>query len=141
MSSYISKQLKNQIEKIDRHRCCYCLTSEANSGISLTFDHIYPVYQGGKSTFENVCLACRSCNEFKGTLTEAFDNLTQKTYPLFNPRLQIWSEHFRWSLDGTKIEYLTPIGRVTIATLKMNNPVIVAARLRWVIASWHPPND
>lgn len=40
-----------------------------------------------------------------------------------------------------KIKDLTPIGRVTIVSLKMNNPVIVAARLRWVIAGWHPPHD
>jgi hypothetical protein len=141
MSSYISQDLKTQIQQIDRQRCCYCLTSEANSGISMTFDHIYPVSKGGITTFENLCLACRSCNEFKGILTEYLDSVTNKNYPLFNPRLQQWSEHFCWSLDGTKIEGLTSIGRATILALKMNNSVIVAARKRWVVAGWHPPND
>ncbi len=108
MSSYISQQLKARIEKADHHRFCYCLTSEKNSGIPMTLDHIYPVSKGGKTT-------------------------------LFNPRLQKWSEHFRWSLDGTKIEGLTPIGRTTISVLKMNNPLIVTTRLRWVIVGWHPP--
>lgn len=60
---------------------------------------------------------------------------------MFKPRLQMWSEHFCWSLDGTKIENLTPTGRVKIIALKMNNLVIVAARFRWVIAGWHPPID
>lgn len=105
----------------------------------MTLDHIYPVSKGGKTTFKNVCLACRSCNEFKGSTTEGIDFLTEEKTPLFNPRLQKWSEHFRWSLDGTKIEGLTPIGRVTISVLKMNNPLIVATRLRWVIVGWHPP--
>jgi hypothetical protein len=141
MSSYISQSLKNQIQQIDRYRCCYCLTSEANSGIPMTFDHIYPVSKCGETTFENLCLACRSCNEFKGILTEYLDSVTNKNYPLFNPRLQQWSEHFCWSLDATKIEGLTPIGRATLLALKMNNSVIVAARKRWVIAGWHPPSD
>lgn len=139
MSSYISLNLKNQIEQADIHRCCYCLTSENNSGIPMTYDHIYPVSKGGKTTFENLCLACRSCNEFKRNLTEAIDPLTGEIHALFHPRLQQWSAHFRWSLDGTKIEGLTPIGRGTISALQMNNLIIVSARLRWVIAGWHPP--
>jgi len=139
MSSYISSNLKSQIEQADIHRCCYCLTSENNSGIPMTYDHIFPVSKGGKTTFENLCLACRSCHEFKRNLTEAIDHLTGKIHPLFHPRLQQWSAHFRWSLDGTKIEGLTPIGRATISALQMNNIIVVSARLRWVIAGWHPP--
>jgi hypothetical protein len=80
-----------------------------------------------------------SCNEYKGILTEGLDVLTGDYYPLFNPRLEQWYQHFQWSFEGTKIEGLTPIGRVTITTLKMNNPVIIVARKRWVIAGWHPP--
>ncbi|UIE40534.1 HNH endonuclease [Leptodesmis sichuanensis] len=44
-----------------------------NNGIPLSFDHILPRSHGGTTTFENVCLACRSCNEFKikQAITEA----------------------------------------------------------------------
>jgi hypothetical protein len=31
----------------------------------MTYDHIQPVSQGGDTTFENLCLGCRSCNKFK----------------------------------------------------------------------------
>lgn len=141
MSAYIPENLRPQIEEADRHRCCYCLTSEANSGIPMTYDHIQPRWQGGKTTFENVCLACRSCNEFKGGLTEAIDPLTGEAFPLFNPRTLKWLDHFKWSPDGTKVAGLTPIGRATIVALRMNNPIIVAARWRWSIAGWHPPID
>jgi 5-methylcytosine-specific restriction endonuclease McrA len=34
---------KNKIASTDSSRCCYCLTTEANSGISMTYDHIRPV--------------------------------------------------------------------------------------------------
>jgi hypothetical protein len=47
---------------------------------------------------------------------------------LFHPRNQIWSEHFRWSPDKCEMEGITPCGRATVATLRMNDPEIVAIR-------------
>jgi HNH endonuclease len=139
VSAYIPESLKIQVEQTDRQRCCYCLTSEANSGIPMTHDHILPRSKGGETTFQNLCLACRTCNQFKSDATQVNDPLTGETVPLFNPRLQEWAEHFAWSSDSTKIEGLTAIGRATTTTLRMNNAVIVAARWRWSISGWHPP--
>ena len=141
MSTYIPESLKKQITDNDKSRCCYCLTSEANSGIPMTYDHIQPVSQGGNTTFENLCLACRSCNEFKSDATESIDPLTGENVPLFHPRKQKWTDHFVWIADGTKVEGITTVGRATIIKLRMNNPVIIVARKRWVISGWHPPND
>jgi hypothetical protein len=84
-------------------------------------------------------LACHSCNEFKGTQVESEDTVTGEIVELFHPRQQRWSEHFRWSLDGTKIVGLTPIGRATTVALKMNNSLIVESRQLWVAVGWHPP--
>jgi hypothetical protein len=141
VSTYISESLRKQIIDNDKSRCFYCLTSEANSGIPMTYDHITPVSLGGNTTFENLCLACRSCNEYKSNLTESIDPLSGEIISLFNPRKQKWSEHFIWSADGTRVEGITAIGRATIIRLRMNNPVIIAARKRWVMSGWHPPND
>lgn len=141
MSTYISESLRKQIIDHDKSRCCYCLTSAANSGISMTYDHIKRVSQGGDTTFENLCLACRSCNEYKSNLTESIDPLSGETISLFNPRKQKWLEHFIWSADGSKVEGITAISRATIIRLRMNNPVIIVARKRWVMSGWHPPND
>lgn len=141
MSAYIPDGLKSQIQQVDCRRCCYCLTTEANSGIPMTFDHIQPRSKGGVTSFENVCLACRTCNEYKSDSTEAGDPLTGEIVSLFNPRTQQWSEHFAWSLDATKVQGVTAIGRATVAALRMNNPVVVAARYRWAINGWHPPQD
>lgn len=104
----------------------------------MTYDHIQPISKGGETIFENVCLACRSCNEFKGNSTDAVDPMTGETMPLFNPRIQEWTQHFVWSPDGTMVEGITTIGRATVVRLRMNNPVIVVARRRWVISGWHP---
>jgi HNH endonuclease len=138
-SSYIAVELRSQVRENDQDRCCYCITTEANSGIRMTFDHIFPRAKGGETTFDNLCLACRSCNEFKSNTTEAIDNLTKETVELFNPRRHDWQSHFEWSADGTEILGKTAIGRVTATILQMNNLVIIAARRRWVSVGWHPP--
>jgi hypothetical protein len=141
VSTYIPESLKAQIEEADIQRCCYCLTSAANSGIPMSYDHILPRSKGGASTFENVCLACRSCNEFKSDAIDSEDPLTGTKNLLFNPRTQKWAEHFIWSPDSTKIEGVTATGRATVIALRMNHQTIVAARWRWVISGWHPPAD
>ncbi len=141
VSPYISVELRKRIRAHDRNRCCYCLTTEINSGIRMTFDHFWPRAEDGKTSFENLCLACRSCNEFKSNTTEAVDTVTGESTRLFNPRLHDWPAHFQWSADGTTVIGITAIGRVTVTVLQMNNPAIVAARQRWVSVGWHPPDD
>lgn len=42
----------------------------------MTIDHIQPVSKGGLNTLENLCLACRTCNEYKSDTTEAINPLT-----------------------------------------------------------------
>jgi HNH endonuclease len=135
-SSYISVELRSQVRENDRNRCCYCLTTETNSGIRMTFDHIYPRAKGGETTFENLCLACRSCNEFKSNITEAIDDTTRGMVELFNPRYQGWQSHFEWSLDGTEILGKTEIGRVTVTALQMNN--LTSVRVKQNTASCVP---
>jgi len=58
---------------------------------------------------------------------------------LFNPRTQMWSEHFKWMPNGTILRGLTPTGRATIERLKINQDRVVDARTRWVFAGLHPP--
>ncbi len=48
----------------DQFRCQYC-----GSGHELTFDHVVPVSQGGKSHWENITTACAPCNLRKGGRT------------------------------------------------------------------------
>lgn len=141
MAIYLPDDLRSRIDEADRRRCRYCLTTEANSGIRLTHDHILPVSKGGLTSFENVCLACSACNQYKADTTIAADPLTDETVPLFHPRAQEWRDHFTWSADTTRIEGTTPVGRATIIALRMNHPIIVTARDRWSRVGWHPPAD
>ncbi|MBK9261223.1 MAG: HNH endonuclease [Polyangiaceae bacterium] len=140
MRTVLSTDLRARIDAADRRVCCYCRIAEANSGVPLSYDHIEPRARGGITSFENICLCCRPCNEFKCGITDAVDPLTHERVPLFHPRRQIWQDHFAWSPDTTMLEGRTPIGRATIAALRMNRPMLVAARRRWYMAGWHPPD-
>lgn len=139
MATYLSQDLRARVEEADGDLCQYCLTAESSSGIPLTYDHIRPRSKGGNTSFENVCRACRACNEFKTDSTHAVDPITGELTPLFDPRTQAWDEHFAWSADRARVEGLSPAGRATVVALRMNRPTITAARSRWAEAGWHPP--
>ena len=133
----IAKRVRNEA----RSRCGYCLTSETLIGMAMEFDHLLPHSEAGKTVEENLWLACRRCNEFKGSQITALDLKTGNTIALFNPRLQIWAEYFKWSNDGTEIIGITACGRATVQALKLNHEIIVVARKMWVSVGWWPPLD
>ena len=108
----------------------------------LEIEHIIPLAQGGTNVETNLWLACPLCNSYKSDKTTGIDPATGQTKPLFNPRTQRWSEHFRWSEDGIRIIGLTPTGRATVTVLQFNdNPYALAVRANWVLAGWHPPES
>ena len=138
MTMAISRTLREKITVEAEYRCGYCLTDQRVSGAQMHIEHIIPQVKGGSSEESNLWLACAWCNSFKGTQTEATDPQTGQQAPLFNPRQQNWFEHFTWSTDGLWIIGLTPIGRATVAALRLNNEYIIPARRYWVLAGWHP---
>lgn len=137
----VPAEIRVRLRQQSRNRCGYCQTSEQVTGQPLTVEHLWPVARGGQTIEDNLWLSCRSCNQHKGAQTEAVDPDTHDRVPLFNPRLQRWAEHFVWSGDGTHIIGLTPVGRATVAALKMNNEIVMGARRLWVGVGWHPPSD
>jgi hypothetical protein len=48
--------------------------------------------------------------------------------------------HFGWIDGEIHIRGLSPVGRATVIRLKMNRPVMVIARQRWVEGGYHPPH-
>jgi HNH endonuclease len=106
----------------------------------LQLDHFWPSSKGGGNEEENLCLACELCNQHKWNQTEAIDPVTQESVRLFNPRQQIWHEHFVWSANGIEIVGITACGRSTVVGLKLNNPLALKVRGHWVRVGWHPPD-
>lgn len=108
----------------------------------LEIEHIVPRSKGGSDDERNLWLACPLCNRAKSDLTAWHDDVTGAIVPLFNPRTQVWSEHFHWSADGLRIVGVTPIGRATVAALHLaDDPDALEVRSYWIQAGWHPPED
>ncbi len=116
MSVYLSAELRQHLEETDNRHCAYCYTAEVNTGQPMTVDHIVPQAQGGTTVFNNLCFACRRCNEYKGSASTAPDPLIGETVPLFNPRQDSWVDNFAWDESGVLIVGLTTIGRATIVS-------------------------
>jgi hypothetical protein len=66
----------------------------------------------------NLAFACLRCNGWKGTDIAGLDAVTGRLVPFFDPRRQIWLDHFR--IDGLFIDPLTPEARVTVRLLRLN---------------------
>ena len=107
-------------------RCEYCLITEEDSFVPHQVDHIIARKHGGSSRFDNLAFCCAMCNMRKGSDVASFDEQTDQVVPLFHPRRQVWSEHFR--LAGALIEPLTDIGRVTVALLQLNRADLLVER-------------
>lgn len=140
MSVYIPVKLQQQIRTCFFNCCAYCHTAEMLTVAIFEFEHIIPRSVGGETSFENLCLACPTCNRYKANRQTALDPVTQQTIPLFHPQQQSWEDHFGWNENATEIVGLTPIGRATIVVLKMNRPQLIRVRRMWVKMGEHPPN-
>ena len=124
-----------------RDRCGYCQTRQFLAYGPLEVDHIIPQVAGGRDEVDNLWIACRPCNQYKGSQVYGRDPQSGQRVRLFDPRRQVWKRHFRWSEDGARIEGLTVCGRATVIALNLNNPYAVETRRYWVRAGWHPPGD
>jgi hypothetical protein len=100
-------------------RCEYCRMHQALQGATFHVEHIVPRAHGGTWGLDNLAWCCPSCNLHKSDRVEARDPEGGPMVPLFNPRTQKWSSHFRW--DSYRVVGITPIGRATVATLVMNH--------------------
>lgn len=63
----------------DHYTCQYC--GEMPIRQELTLDHVVPRSRGGKTTWENVVVACQKCNGRKGNRTPLEANMRLLTEP------------------------------------------------------------
>ncbi len=136
---FIPKVLREKIAVEAGYRCGYCLTPQEFTAMPMHVEHIIPYAAGGPSTEDNLWLACPLCNAHKGVRIYGIDPENDARVSLFNPRRQVWHEHFDWSEDGVFIVGQSACGRATVAALQLNNEHVVKARRRWVMVGWHPP--
>lgn len=117
---WIPSSLRQLVIERARGRCEYCLIHQDASIYSHEVDHIIALKHGGQTIAENLALSCLPCNRHKGSDLATFDPQSNEIVPLFNPRRQVWSDHFQ--LDGLHIVGITPTGRATVFLLMLNSP-------------------
>lgn len=115
------------------HRCEYCHAPEVIFNVAFEVDHIIPLSKQGRDEETNWCLSCRICNLRKLDHTDGFDPFCQQKVRLFNPRLDVWDEHFTAPTQPPfHLEGKTPIGRATVERLEMNSSLQLRARELWI---------
>jgi hypothetical protein len=134
--SYIPDSLRRQVIERAKDRCEYCRVYQQDSLYAHEVDHIIPLKHRGETELPNLCLACLDCNRNKGSDFASFDPETDHITVLFDPRQHIWDDHFR--LEGATIVALTPIGRVTVFVLKLNDLLRIRARRALIGAGRYP---
>lgn len=119
--------------------CEYCKSPANISSQPFVVEHIIPKSKGGTDEVENLALSCQGCNGYKFTKLFAFDTLTQLDVPIFNPRIDFWSNHFSWSDDTLEIIGLSAIGRASVEALKLNRFELRNLRELLLTVGKHPP--
>lgn len=109
------------------NRCEYCQLPQSSQEATFHIDHIEPRRAGGQTNLENLALACVLCSLKKGARTIVIDPESGEAVSIFNPRSQLWDDHFSWTFEWSVIG-LSPCGRGTVEALGMNRPAAVSIR-------------
>jgi 5-methylcytosine-specific restriction endonuclease McrA len=94
----------------DKYRCQYCGVRRSIS--DLTYDHVVPRAQGGKTTWTNVVAACVDCNYRKGARTPEQAGMRLLTAPIQPRWIQVvtlrlsqrsvpdaWRDYLYWTSE------------------------------------------
>jgi 5-methylcytosine-specific restriction endonuclease McrA len=137
--SQISQEVRDRIREQASNQCGYCRSLQKYVLGVLEIDYLVPRTIGGTDNEDNLWLACRLCNSYKGIQIHGQNPKTDRKVKLFNPRQQKWSRHFEWTEQGMKINGITTCGRATVFALQLNNSNAIVVRESWISAGWHPP--
>jgi hypothetical protein len=122
----MNRDLQRIVRERANGRCEYCAFPQEFAELPFEVDHVVARKHRGATNADNLALTCFYCNSYKGPNIAGVDPVTGATTPLFQPRRDGWSEHFRW--NGPELVGLTAVGRTTIDVLRINHPDALAVR-------------
>lgn len=91
---------------------------------------------GGNTELANLALACPECNHQKGTDIGSRKSPKGKFIRLFNPRTDIWHNHFE--LNWAIIRPKTAIGEITVKMLGFNDEFRIVFRKYLMLLGVYP---
>jgi hypothetical protein len=127
MSEHIPSALVKLVRRRARNICEYCRLPQASQEAAFHIDHVEARSAHGATVPGNLALACVTCSLRKAARSQVRDPATNQMAPLFHPRLDRWSDHFRWS-RGCRLAGRTATGRAPVKALGMNRPAIIVIR-------------
>jgi hypothetical protein len=136
--SHIPVFLKKLVIRRANNHCEYCQLAQQGQEATFHIDHIVPLAGGGETDSENLALACVSCSLRKGAREFVTEEESENATRIYNPRNDIWEEHFKW--DGVALKGITAKGKATIKILNLNRPLILAIREEEILLGRHPFN-
>ncbi|CCH92586.1 HNH endonuclease [Microcystis aeruginosa PCC 9432] len=134
---YISLELRKLVAERADFLCEYCLISASDRVSGCQVDHIISFKHGGATSADNLCYACIFCNLQKGTDLGSINWETGELVRFFNPRRDLWKEHFQ--LKEAFIQPITDIGNVTARILDFNNKERLQERQLLIEIAKYPP--
>ncbi len=131
------KDVAGEVRRRAGGKCEYCGVPQSAFSRLFHIEHIIAKQHGGLTELDNLALACLQCNLKKGPNLTGIDTATGEVARLFNPRKDLWAEHFKLSVlkdraGGIEIQGLTAIGRATVHVLGMNEEM--RPRLRYELS-------
>ena len=91
----MDSNLEHHVWQRAKNRCEYCRFPANVALLPFQIDHIIAQKLHGQTVAENLALSCERCNSHKGPLAAGY--FEGKHIPLFNPRKDVWSDHFEWN--------------------------------------------
>jgi hypothetical protein len=137
MRKHIPPALRSLVRSRARGICEYCLIAEEDTFLGCQIEHIISIKHNGPTHETNLALACTFCNQAKGTDIAGVAPKTGTLVRLFNPRSDLWKEHFR--LAGSQIEGVTDIGMATVVLLRLNEEDRILEREELIAVKRYPP--
>lgn len=112
--------LRSFVVKRSAGHCEYCQIPQRFFTELFQIEHIVARQHRGMTIESNLAIACSRCNLHKGPNLAGIDPLNEELVRLFNPRIDVWTEHFQQVLSG-EIVGKSAIGRTTVYVLDMND--------------------
>ena len=88
---------------------------------------------------KSYCRGCTTETVSHSLITTGEDDVLGLEVPLFNPRQDVWSEHFEWQDNFQVIVGITSTGRATVNRLELNRAGLLNLRKIMVACGVHPP--
>jgi hypothetical protein len=125
-ATYIAADLRRLVVARAEGICECCLIAEDDTFYGCEADHIISEKHSGATTADNLAMACVFCNRAKGSDVGSIDWESNNFVSFFNPRTDLWADHF--AFVEARIEGTTPTGIVTARILGFNTADRVSER-------------